>query len=58
MNISDLIKQGVWEKFYMNKAGDKFPFTPENTKTYLNMSESKDWSLVYQPKIELEKEQK
>lgn len=48
MTIKQLVELGLWEQFYQNKAGEKFPVTEETKTSFFSGKDTKDWSLVSQ----------
>lgn len=49
MTIQEAINLGQWEEFFLTKAGEKLPKTPDNVQKWLaNNPETKSWSSVSQ----------
>lgn len=48
MTIEQLVKLGLWEQFYLNKEGEKFPVTEETKDLFFSGKNTKDWSLISQ----------
>ena len=48
MTIKQLVELSLWEQFYQNKAGEKFPVTEESNAAFYSGKDTKDWSLVSQ----------
>jgi hypothetical protein len=50
MSIKELVENNLWEQYYVNKSGEKFPVTDETKPLFFEGIKTKDWSLVCQVK--------